>query len=47
MSEQTKVALRRHFAEVGSEGNVALVDELFASDCLGHTPLRMIEGVRI
>jgi hypothetical protein len=46
MSDQNKAVLRRHFAEVWSEGNVALVDALFASDCLSHAPPDKIEGVR-
>ena len=44
MSEQNKAVLRLHFAEVWSQGNVALVDEVFASDCLGHVPPDAIEG---
>jgi steroid delta-isomerase-like uncharacterized protein len=44
MSEQNKVVLRRHFAEVWSQGNVALLDELFASDYLGHAPPDEIQG---
>jgi hypothetical protein len=36
MSEQNKAVLRRHFEELWSQGNVALADELFASDCLVH-----------
>lgn len=44
MSEQNKAVLRRHFAEVWSEGNLALVDELFASDYIGHAPPDEIQG---
>ena len=43
MSEQNKAVLRRHFEELWSQGNVALADELFASDCLGHAPPDAIE----
>ena len=39
MAEQNKAVLRRHLAEIWSQGNVALVDELFASDCLSHAPV--------
>jgi len=36
VSEQNKAVLRRFFAEVWSEGDLALIDELLARDCLGH-----------
>jgi predicted SnoaL-like aldol condensation-catalyzing enzyme len=39
VSEQNKRVLRRFFREVWSEGNLALVDELFARDWMGHAPL--------
>lgn len=38
MSEQNKRVVRRFFREVWSEGNLALVDELFARDWVGHAP---------
>jgi steroid delta-isomerase-like uncharacterized protein len=44
MSEQNKAVLRRQFEEVWSRGNVALVDELFASDYLGHAPPDEVDG---
>ena len=36
VSEQNKAVLRRFFTEVWSEGDLALIDELLARDCLGH-----------
>ena len=39
MSEQNKGVLRRFFREAWSEGNLAVVDELFARDWVGHAPL--------
>jgi steroid delta-isomerase-like uncharacterized protein len=44
MSEQNKAVLRRHFDEVWSQGKVALVDRLFASDYIGHAAFAEMEG---
>jgi len=38
MSEQNKLIARRHAEEVLSQGNLGLVDEIFASDFVGHAP---------
>ncbi len=45
MSEQNRAIARRAFVVLQSQGNVALVDELVASDYLGHTPFGEIDGV--
>ena len=39
MSEQNKMTVRRIFEEIESQGNLAVVDEIFASDFVNHTPL--------
>jgi steroid delta-isomerase-like uncharacterized protein len=38
MSEENKLVTRRHIEEVLSQGNLDLIDELFASDFVGHAP---------
>jgi predicted ester cyclase len=45
MSEENKAVLRRYFQEVWNQGNLALVDELFARDWMGHEPAREIGGL--
>ena len=44
MSKQNKTIARKVFEEIQSQGNLALVDELVASDYVGHTPLADIHG---
>ncbi len=36
MSEQNKAIIRRFWDEVGNKGNLAVVDELLATDCVLH-----------
>lgn len=36
MSEENKMIARRHVEEVLSQGNLGLIDEIFASDFVGH-----------
>ena len=38
MSEENKIIARRHVEEVLSQGNLGLVDEIFARDFVGHAP---------
>jgi len=38
MSEQNKRTARRIFEEIESQGNLAVVDEIFATDFVNHTP---------
>jgi steroid delta-isomerase-like uncharacterized protein len=44
MSEQNKTLVRRVIEEVYNQGNLAVVDELAASDLLIHTPSQEIRG---
>lgn len=44
MSEENKRIARKVFEDVLTEGNIALVDELVASDYVGHTPLLELHG---
>lgn len=44
MSEQNKILDRRFFEEVWNQGNYAVVDELTASDFVGHSFLGDIHG---
>ena len=44
MSKQNKTIVRKVFEEIQSQGNLALVDELVASDYVGHTPPADIHG---
>ncbi len=44
ISQENKAVLRRHFEEISNQGNAALVDALFASDCFAHIPPSEIEG---
>jgi predicted ester cyclase len=39
MSEQNKRVLRRVFQQVWNEGRLAVIDELYAHDWVGHAPL--------
>ena len=39
MSEQNKMTARRIFEEIESQGNLAVADEIFASDFVHRTPL--------
>jgi steroid delta-isomerase-like uncharacterized protein len=45
MSEQNKMIARRLVEEVESRGNLAVVDELVASDFVNHTPFGEMHGV--
>ena len=38
MSEANKAVVRRYIEEIGNQGNLAAVDELFSSDSIGHAP---------
>ena len=38
MSEQNQRVVRRFLTEVCNKGNIALIDELFARDWVGHAP---------
>ncbi len=44
MSEQNKMLVRRTLEEVYSQGHLAVVDELVASDFVIHTPSEEIRG---
>ncbi len=44
MSEQNKAIARKYFEDILSQGNLALVDEIFADDYVGHTPFDDIHG---
>jgi predicted SnoaL-like aldol condensation-catalyzing enzyme len=44
MSEQNKRVVCRFFTEVCSEGNIALIDDLFACDWVGHAPRKEFNG---
>lgn len=44
MSNQNKAIARKVFEDVQSQGNLALVDEIVASDYVGHTPPNDIHG---
>ena len=49
MSEQNKAAVRRIVEDCWNKKNPALISELFASNCLLHTPdgeLRGVEGAQ-
>jgi predicted ester cyclase len=48
MLEQNKDLVRRIFEEIWNQGNLAVIDERFASDYLGHSPaeIRGPEGVK-
>jgi predicted ester cyclase len=45
MSDANKAVLRRYFQEVWNQGNLALVDELFARDWVGHEPPHEFGGL--
>ena len=36
--KQNKAAIRRHFDEVLSKGNLSVIDELYSPDFVGHEP---------
>jgi predicted SnoaL-like aldol condensation-catalyzing enzyme len=44
MSEQNKRVVRRFLTEVCNKGNIALIDELFACDWVGHAPPKELSG---
>ena len=44
MSEQNKRVVRRFLTEVCNKGNIALIDELFAGDWVGHAPHKEFSG---
>lgn len=44
MSEQNKMIARRVFEEVQSRGDLVLVDELYAGDFVGHSPIGEANG---
>ena len=44
MSEQNKRVIRRFLTEVCNKGNIALIDELFACDWVGHAPRKEFNG---
>ncbi len=44
-TEQNKAITRRLFEEILNKGNLALVDELFSSNYVLHTPTGPIHGV--
>jgi len=44
MSEENKRIARKVFEDILTEGNLALADELVASDYVGHTPLLELHG---
>jgi steroid delta-isomerase-like uncharacterized protein len=44
MSEQNKRMVRRFLTEVCNKGNIALIDELFAYDWIGHAPPKEFKG---
>lgn len=49
MSEQNKALARQVFEDIQSQGNLALIDEIVASDYIGHTfpnDIRGPEGAR-
>jgi hypothetical protein len=37
-AEENKAIFRRYIEELGNRGNLGLVDEIFASDFVGHQP---------
>ena len=44
MTEQNKHMVRRFLTEVWNKGNIALIDELFACDWVGHAPPKEFSG---
>ena len=44
MSEENKAVVRRLFEEAWNQGNLAVVDELFAPDYVGHIPPEILNG---
>jgi steroid delta-isomerase-like uncharacterized protein len=44
MSKQNKSIARKVFEDIQSQGNLALIDEIVASDYVGHTPPADIHG---
>lgn len=44
MSDENKRIARKVFEDILTEGNIALVDGLVASDYVGHTPLLELHG---
>jgi hypothetical protein len=38
MSKQSKTLTRRIFEEMQSQGNLAIANDIFASDFVNHTP---------
>jgi ketosteroid isomerase-like protein len=44
MSDQNKRVVRRFLTEVCNKGNIALIDELFACDWVGHAPPKEFSG---
>lgn len=44
MSKQSKMITRRLFEEMESQGNLAIADDIFASDFVNHTPFGEMHG---
>jgi steroid delta-isomerase-like uncharacterized protein len=44
MSKQSKTLTRRIFEEMQSQGNLAIADDIFASDFVNHTPFGDMVG---
>lgn len=44
MSDQNKMIARQVFEDIQSQGNIELIDQIIASDYVGHTPPQEFHG---